>query len=246
MPHNVAIVLIVLGLTQDLSVVSGVVRDEAGQPLPGVTVTLTADAPVSRDVTDETGAYRLARVRPGAYAPRASLPAFRVETQVLEVPAGGTVKDMTLRSGVLAGVLHVVPAPQAAIAQAHVIAHVRLRHRLAPRPCEELGIVSTVFESDVVAVLKGAALARIQVDQDGAGECLDGAAVVPGMAERAYAPGSELVLFLRSDGTRYHRVAGGSFAFVVWKGMVETRGWLDLPPLVTVDTFRQVLLDLAQ
>ena len=239
-------VFCLLGLTQDQSVVSGVVRDESGQPLPGVTVTLSADQPVGRVVTGENGTYRLPGVPPGRYELRASLPGFLVDTRRVSVPDHDTTETITLRIGAFAEVLHTVPPPRDAVVQSDVIAHVRLGRRVAPLPCEGLAVVSTLFDADVVSVLKGAAPAAIQVYQDGAGECVAGATVLTGMAERPYLPGTELIVFLTGDGTRYHRVSGGALAFIVRQGIVETRAWSDLPPQVTVDAFRKTLLALAR
>ena len=239
-------VFCLLGLAQDQSVVSGVVRDESGQPLPGVTVTLSADQTVGRVVTGENGTYRLPSVPPGPYELRASLQGFLVETQRVNVPAHDTTKEITLRIGALAEVLHVVPPPREAVAQSDVIAHIRLSRRVAPLPCEGLGVVSTLFEAEVVSLLKGATPSLIQMYQDGAGECVAGATVLSGMAERPYLPGTELIVFLTSNGKRYHRVSGGMFAFIVRHGIVETRGWFDLPQQITIDAFRKTVLDLAR
>lgn len=209
-------------------------------------MTLSADQPVGRVLTGENGTYRLPGVPPGPYELRASLQGFLVDARQVNVSGHDTTVEITLRIGALAEVLHIVPPPRDAVMQSDVIAHVRLGRRVAPLPCEGLGVVSTLFEVEVVSVLKGAAPAAVQVYQDGAGECVAGATVLTGMAERPYLPGTELVMFLTSDGTRYHRLSGGMFAFIVRRGIVETRGWLDSPQQVTTDTFRKTILSLAR
>lgn len=241
-----SIVLWLLGETQERATVSGVVRDELGQVLPGVTVTLDSTERVGQSVTDDKGVYRLVDVPPGRYALRATLPGFLAEGRSLDVSSSGAVSDLTLRIGPAAEVLHVVPPPREAVRQADTIAHIRLRRRFDRRPCDGPGVVSTLFDADVLAAFKGAAPATLQMYQDGAGQCVANGTAYAGLAERPYTPGTELIVFLTFDGERYHRVAGGMFAFAVQRGIVETREWHALPDRVTIETFRQAVRQLIQ
>ncbi|MFN7977663.1 MAG: carboxypeptidase-like regulatory domain-containing protein [Vicinamibacterales bacterium] len=184
-----SLVLWLLGDAQERATVTGVVRDELGQVLPGVTVTLDGTERVGQAVTDNSGGYLLADVPPGRYVLRATLPGFLVEGRTLDVSSPGAVSDVTLRVAPAAEVLQVVPPPQQAVLQADVIAHIRLRRKFDRRPCEGAGVVSTLFDADVLAVLKGAAPATLQMYQDGAGECVANGTTHSGLAERPQYPG---------------------------------------------------------
>jgi len=61
--------------------VAGVVKDEQGGVLPGVTVTLTGRTGSRSAVTDSDGAYRFVAVDPGTYTVTADLPGFRPRRQ---------------------------------------------------------------------------------------------------------------------------------------------------------------------
>lgn len=241
-----SLVLWLLGEAQERTTVTGVVRDELGQVLPGVTVTLDSAERVGQSVTDNSGGYLLADVPPGRYVLRATLPGFLVEGRTLDVSSHGAVSDVTLRVAPAAEVLQVVPPADEAVRRADLIAHIRLRRRFEPQPCEGLGVVSTRFDADVIAVIKGAAPATLQMYQDGAGECVVEGTTYSGLSERPYMPGTELIVFLTFDGERYHRVAGGMLAFAVQRGVVETREWHALPERVTIETFRQAVGQLIQ
>jgi hypothetical protein len=61
--------------------ITGVVRDESGAVLPGVTVEVSSPALIEKvrsTVTDTDGAYRIAELRPGTYAVSYTLPGFSV------------------------------------------------------------------------------------------------------------------------------------------------------------------------
>src|ERR1700688_1021908 len=62
--------------------VSGTVSDPSGAVLPGVSLTATNNATgvVSTVISNESGAYNLASLLPGAYTVSAELPGFRKET----------------------------------------------------------------------------------------------------------------------------------------------------------------------
>jgi len=61
--------------------VSGIVRDEQGGVLPGVTVTLLGKTGSRSAVTDAEGAYRFAALDPGTYSVTAALSGFRSKRQ---------------------------------------------------------------------------------------------------------------------------------------------------------------------
>src|SRR5438309_1857326 len=73
-------------------VVDGVIRDESGQPVPGVTVVANSPALIQRDLTvvsDHEGYYRLQLLPPGVYAVRCELQGFQtVVREGLIVSAG--------------------------------------------------------------------------------------------------------------------------------------------------------------
>src|SRR5688572_16035079 len=59
--------------------IAGVVRDSSGAVLPGVTVEAASPALIEKvrsSVTDESGQYRLAELRPGMYTLTFTLPGF--------------------------------------------------------------------------------------------------------------------------------------------------------------------------
>src|SRR5687767_5000986 len=61
------------------SVIAGVVRDNSGGVLPGVTVEAASPALIEKvrvATTDSAGAYRLLDLRPGVYTVRFELPGF--------------------------------------------------------------------------------------------------------------------------------------------------------------------------
>ncbi|MFB0565691.1 MAG: TonB-dependent receptor domain-containing protein [Candidatus Aminicenantaceae bacterium] len=62
--------------------IEGVITDEEGTPLPGVTVTIKGPAIASRSLsTDANGKYRFPALSPGEYAVAASIPGFKKYTQ---------------------------------------------------------------------------------------------------------------------------------------------------------------------
>src|SRR5512143_1763546 len=81
--------------------VAGVVKDEQGGVLPGVTVTLTGKMGSRNTTTDAQGAFRFAAVDPGTYSVTASLTGFRPKRQDnVDVTVSGVVEiPMTLAVG---------------------------------------------------------------------------------------------------------------------------------------------------
>ena len=93
--------------------VSGVVRDQTGMPLPGVTVTLTeAGASSGREVvTDGQGQYRFTQLETGRYRLAVSLAGFRPADLTLDLSTGEQrQKDIGLEIGAI-GTTVTVTAP---------------------------------------------------------------------------------------------------------------------------------------
>ena len=89
-----SLILSTPGWAQDASSgsIAGIVRDEAGAVLPGVTVEASSAALIERTrtaVTDGEGRYRLIDLRPGTYAVTFTLTGFRtVRREGLELNTG--------------------------------------------------------------------------------------------------------------------------------------------------------------
>lgn len=66
---------------QSAGAVEGVIKDEQGGALPGVSVALTGKRGTSSTVTDAAGAYRFSGVDPGTYVVTAELSGFRTKRQ---------------------------------------------------------------------------------------------------------------------------------------------------------------------
>jgi hypothetical protein len=84
--------------------VIGVVKDESGAVLPGVTVTLTAgNRPPLTQVTSPTGEYRFALVEAGAYTLTVNLDGFnKYNEEGLQVQVGGTTqRNVTMKVGAM-------------------------------------------------------------------------------------------------------------------------------------------------
>ena len=76
--------------------IRGVVTDDSGGVLPGVTVTLkgpaTAGTPTT--TTNEAGVYRFPNLAPGAYQITVELTGFNTSTQTgIQVALGGTSRS---------------------------------------------------------------------------------------------------------------------------------------------------------
>jgi Carboxypeptidase regulatory-like domain/TonB-dependent Receptor Plug Domain len=72
------------------SSISGVVKDETGAVMPGVSVEAASDALIEKvrtAVTDENGAYRMIDLRPGKYLLTFTLQGFNVIKRELELPS---------------------------------------------------------------------------------------------------------------------------------------------------------------
>src|SRR5918993_4331555 len=75
------VVLPVVASAQSGSTISGVVRDESGGALPGVTVEVSSPVLIEKTrttVTDGEGRYSIINLRPGTYVVTFTLPGFGV------------------------------------------------------------------------------------------------------------------------------------------------------------------------
>ena len=91
--------------------IAGVVVDDEGSPLPGVTIEASSPSLMGRQtvVTSEKGAYRLANLSPGVYQVSFALPGFQtVERKDLRVTINATVSlDISMRPATLAETVEV-------------------------------------------------------------------------------------------------------------------------------------------
>ncbi|MBI4484367.1 MAG: carboxypeptidase regulatory-like domain-containing protein, partial [Acidobacteria bacterium] len=97
---------------QDAARLAGVVLDESGGVLPGVTVAVTAEAGPAEPlvtVTDAEGAFLFDDLGPGQYTLVLSLPGFQEKRQSILLRAGeSTVQRWALALATLSEVVHVV------------------------------------------------------------------------------------------------------------------------------------------
>src|SRR2546421_6178444 len=94
----VVLLFLAIGLTIQAQTTTGniigVVHDESGAVLPGVTVTVTSEGlPPQSSITNERGEYRFTGLRPGMYVLSVELPGFsKYEETDLRVLAAGTIE----------------------------------------------------------------------------------------------------------------------------------------------------------
>ena len=102
----VAVLCLLPGTALAQSAFTGVVKDDTGAVLPGVTVEAASPALIEKSksaVTDGNGAYRLVDLRPGVYTVTFSLPGFStVKREGIELPSNFT---MTMNSEMKVGAL---------------------------------------------------------------------------------------------------------------------------------------------
>ncbi len=95
--------------------VEGIVQDDSGAVLPGVTVTVTSAATgrTRSVVTDSRGAYRMVGLAAGDYTVQGILPGFRTEPQAVTVGDGTLAHDIVLGIAPLAETVTVTRTDQA-------------------------------------------------------------------------------------------------------------------------------------
>jgi len=89
-----------LGAQSLTGTVSGVVKDEQGGVLPGVTVTLAGKTAARTAITDAEGAYRFPAVEVGTYTVTANLSGFRPKRQDNVIVSLGKVVEIPIALGV--------------------------------------------------------------------------------------------------------------------------------------------------
>ena len=75
------------------STMTGIVKDQSGAVLPGVSVEASSPALIEKSrstITDESGAYKIIDLRPGNYALTFSLPGFKTIKRDVELPSNFT------------------------------------------------------------------------------------------------------------------------------------------------------------
>lgn len=112
----------VVASAQTSSSIAGVVKDQIGLVLPGVTVEATSPVLIEKVrsvVTDEQGLYRIIDLRPGTYSVTVSIPGFTtVKREGLELPAAFTATvNIDLKIGALAEIINVTGGPPVVDAQ---------------------------------------------------------------------------------------------------------------------------------
>ena len=116
----------------------GTVTDEQGAALPGVTITVTSPALLSArtDVTDETGAYRVINLPPGAYVITAELPGFATfRREGVQLRAGANfLVDVTMALGELKETITVTgDSPMLEVSNPSNVLNIALRRSMVGR-----------------------------------------------------------------------------------------------------------------
>ena len=103
---SAAVVLLVPALAFAQSAITGIVKDTSGAAMPGVTVEASSDVLIEKvksDVSDSSGHYRIADLRPGTYTVTFTLPGFNTfKRDALQLPAEFTA---TLNAELTVGAL---------------------------------------------------------------------------------------------------------------------------------------------
>ncbi len=80
--------------------ITGEVKDEDGQPLPGALVTVSGDTGVKSAVTEADGKYQITGLAPGTYDVKVELPGFSTVNQpAAQISEGQTEMSFTMRAG---------------------------------------------------------------------------------------------------------------------------------------------------
>jgi hypothetical protein len=235
-------------------VVAGTVRDSSGGTLPGVRVFAQAGDSRQQTVSDGRGRYRF-ELPSGSYRVEAQLPGFRdtVVEAVVVSPVKEVQCDLTLRIGILAEVLYVLPGSLAEVApKADVVAHVRIvRSSVSELVGADSNVIAVAHEVEVLSVVKGTRLGiqrgRALLVQENAGVWVENGQRHTGQ-HVPYEPGDEFVAILRRDSSgRLHEFVGPYLTFRVASGRVTQQGG----PIkgftngITLESFLEVLRKLA-
>jgi len=225
--------------------ISGVVVDTAGDPLPGVEITIESRAD-AKAVTDARGVFAIVDLQPGDYVVEASLPGFRRKRLPLSLPQQTSQPlKIVLRVSLFSETpLYFVPEPRDAIRSAAAIARVRLDGFAdAKIQCDDLVAIAAVHEATVIEVWTGTLPKSIQIWEDGIGSCMeeDGTMMSSYKQTSAHLIGSEYVIFLHGKPPRFGGLGDMSNAFLVTGSSVETNGFMGLPKTMILREFRQRL-----
>jgi len=215
--------------------ITGTIRDVQANPIAGAIVTLVGETARLERVSDQRGAFSFAQVPSGRYSLTVTLAGFRSRVEQVVVRGERPIAplNLTLAVAPFASILYVVPSEP--VADAAVIAHVRIVRTAPPAPCGHT--VTTFHEVEVVASLKGSPERRVMMAQEGAGVCADDDGRRFEGSEPLYRTGEEYIVFLRPDAGWYGRLRGPHLTFAVIDGRVTTRGFLGLPAEVSTAVF---------
>jgi hypothetical protein len=84
----------------ETGLVSGVITDASGSPLPGVAITISGDRGQKAAVTEADGSYRFALLVPGSYVVKAELEGMGTADETVQVTAGQRSEvNLTLKAG---------------------------------------------------------------------------------------------------------------------------------------------------
>ena len=204
--------------------IGGVVRYD-GEPVPGVTVTVSSPQGSRTAVTGLNGEFRVADLPEGPYRVGAALAGFRDQIREVVLIRDATI-DFELQAGILVEVLPVVPSLADAFRRSEDIVRLRIEQELPPEPCRK--VVTAIHMATVLESIRGPFPTRIRFGLQGAGTCRDRAEWVKGM-DQALEAGSEYVVFLYRVGDHFESVGGPSLMFEVEGGKVVTGGFDGLP-----------------
>lgn len=221
--------------------VSGVVADKLG-PLAGVVVSVGGPSP-DKTHTDERGRYRIGGLPPGDYRVVVGIAGFRSKYRDITLTKDAVV-DFELSPGRRVAVDFEVWAPEKAYREADAIARLRIERSLPPQPCQRT--VSITHEATVLDVIKGTLPSSVLFAQRGAGVCVGEDGVEVEGADHPFASGQEYVAFLRRNGDRFDDLTGPLLTFKVENGMVQTRGYGDLPATLPLVEFYAAVRAMAR
>ncbi len=225
-------------LESSLFTISGVVTNRMAEPLSGVVVSIGPE----RLFTDGQGRYRVALPQ-GAHRVIAGLPGYRSQRRDVSLTKD-TVVDFALSPGHMVAVDFILLDPQQAHREADAIARLRIERSLPPQPCDLT--VSITHEATVLDLIKGTLPSSVLFAQRGAGVCVQQDGVELEGADRPYASGEEYVAFLRRKGDRFQDLTGSFLTFKVENGIVQTRGYANLPATLPLTDFYAAVRAMAR
>jgi hypothetical protein len=212
--------------------VRGRVITREGAAIPGATITL-AQADVRRSVvTRVDGRFLVEGLPPGTYQLRGETAGFRTALiENVNVTSNGTVDaTVVMQLGILQHVDYVLPENglRGALESADLVAHIRITGQLETSLLgRDRNVLATEHAATVVQMVKGPGLspgAAIRFWQDSAGRWSENGRVITG-TETPYAPGQELIAFLKDDGQGgLGEVAGRHLMLIVRDGSVSVQG----------------------